>query len=737
MSVINICPFCGGYFEYNDGKWKCRFCGSYQPDEISSEEAALVYNASQKLRLADFYEAELEFDDIVHQYPGNSYGYWGRLMAKYGIKYEEDYDGGRIPTCYAASIESVYASEDYKMALKYANEGNREFYRTQAEYIERVRKEWIQKAKKEKPYDVFICYKESDSSAGMERTPDSNEMQDLYIRLTQKGYRVFFSRESLSDKVGEKYEPYIFNALSTAKVMLVYGSKPEYINSTWMKNEWTRYGKLIQSGIKHEDSLLVACRNFSPNELPAVLRSRQCFDAKKLTFYGELIETIEKIIVRKHVPDQSKDGGKEDSLCKHIAVDKPAVAPTCTDFGWTASTQCELCGAILKVPELIPATGHHFGEWHVKKKSNCTEEGEYERVCKCGARETKKIPAGKGHTPGRWQIEKNATPTEDGRRVKRCVVCGLIVAEESIPSEKAKKKTSFLWRSLFCIIFGALIIACSFFVGNDVLAKWLLRLGLLAFLVFATGAVIVANKKMGYVFYAAFMMVVGLLEWQFFFEILAIVIAVLAFIPAIRYNKYPAVFFGSTLAGLLAALLGFTRVALIPAFVLSVSSACLVLILLYVYSNRFERIFREKATVLGVAWFSLFGNLILATILASEIFSRMIAHILIIVLVAGLMVFSVVYTCVSRKANVYSQFLAISLLSAFGEAILFTAFPFTASYLVVPSVIFFIADGIICIAGIRGCFDGFSSGGGHTFYEIIPAICHVICAAVSFLISRT
>ena len=292
----NICNSCGGEYDYHHGRWVCRSCGSYKPETITNEEVTLLYTAFQKLRLSEFYEAELDFDDIIHRYPENPNAYWGRLMARYGIKYEQDFDGRMIPTCYAASIESVMNDGDYQKALQYADAESKAYYTCQAEYMERVRCEWVEKAQKEKPYDIFICYKDSDLANGIVRTEDSIAAQDLYIHLTNQGYRVFYSHESLRDKVGEKYEPYIFNALSTAKVMLVYGSKPEYITSTWLKNEWTRYEKRIQAGVKDPNSLLVACEGFSPSELPTALASRQCFNASEKSFYGDLDEKIASII---------------------------------------------------------------------------------------------------------------------------------------------------------------------------------------------------------------------------------------------------------------------------------------------------------------------------------------------------------------------------------------------------------------------------------------------------------
>ena len=298
-----MCNNCGGDYEYRGGRWICRCCGAYKPEEISAEEVTLLYTASQKLRLAEFYEAEQAFDDIVRKYPQNPNGYWGRLMSRYGIKYEEDYDGRRIPTCYATSIESVLSDADYQKALKYADKETQEYYTRQAEYVERVRKEWVEKASKEKPYDIFICYKDSDLANGIERTQDSIAAQDLYIHLTNKGYRVFYSHESLRNKVGEKYEPYIFNALSTAKVMLVYGSKPEYITSTWLKNEWTRYEKRINAGEKKSNSLLVACDGFTPGALPTALSSRQCFDASRKSFYSDLDEVVDKLLKKEKKVD--------------------------------------------------------------------------------------------------------------------------------------------------------------------------------------------------------------------------------------------------------------------------------------------------------------------------------------------------------------------------------------------------------------------------------------------------
>ena len=108
----NICNICGDAYVYRGGRWVCPSCGAYKAEELSNEEVTLLYNAAQKLRFANFDEAEQAYTDIIEKYPQNPEGYWGRLLSKYGIKYEEDFDGRKIPTCYATSIESVKPHEE-------------------------------------------------------------------------------------------------------------------------------------------------------------------------------------------------------------------------------------------------------------------------------------------------------------------------------------------------------------------------------------------------------------------------------------------------------------------------------------------------------------------------------------------------------------------------------------------------------------------------------------------------
>ena len=293
----NTCNVCGANLIYKDGRWVCPACGAYKEEEISNEEVTLLYNASQKLRLASFDDAEELYADIVKKYPKNSEAHWGLVLSRYGIKYEDDYDGRKLPTCYAATMESFLSDKEYLAALSCAPDAKvKAYYEEQGKIIEKNRIEWYEKASKEPAYDVFLCFKDSDKENNIERTDDSIEVANLYTYLSGKGYRVFFSRETLRDKVAEKYEPCIYNALNTASVMIVYGSKPEYFESVWMKNEWTRFLKRMLEGLKVDGSLIVAYDGMNPAELPKVFAGRQCLDARKKTFYGDLETLIARVI---------------------------------------------------------------------------------------------------------------------------------------------------------------------------------------------------------------------------------------------------------------------------------------------------------------------------------------------------------------------------------------------------------------------------------------------------------
>ena len=62
---------------------------------------------------------------------------------------------------------------------------------------------------------------------------------------------------------------------------------------------------------------------------------------------------------------------------------------------------------------------HKFDEWQLIKTSTCTENGEQERYCDCGEKQTQPIAA-TGHNFGEWQMIKAASCTESGEQERYC-----------------------------------------------------------------------------------------------------------------------------------------------------------------------------------------------------------------------------------------------------------------------------------------------------------------------------
>lgn len=316
--VANICQVCGGTLKDCGDYFQCESCDTkYRIDSSLSqaEQSALFrkYNAFEdaerelKLSPPRFDDAEIQFENLIREYPDWSAGYWGLLRAKFGIKFERDSSGDAVPSCYKSTYEDVRDTDEFKKAMELAETpALRESYRSMAAYIADVAEKW-RKETQQYDYDVFISFKASDDADGSE-TADTREMQNLCTYLTQNGFRVFFSPVALKEYGigGRQSEPYIFNALDRAQALIVYGSRKEYFTSTWVQNEWQRYLRAMERGRKPEDSLIVLYQGFNPKELPQGLRRIQALDYASKTVYSEILGALGRIFVqvreREHTP---------------------------------------------------------------------------------------------------------------------------------------------------------------------------------------------------------------------------------------------------------------------------------------------------------------------------------------------------------------------------------------------------------------------------------------------------
>ena len=295
MAVIQ-CKMCGGTVDLPQGvtSGECPYCGSLTTfPKINNEHKEQLYSRAEHFRRQnDFDKAVSAYEALLNEDSSDPEAYWGLVLSRFGIEYVEDpVSHERIPTCHRVQFESILADADYRMALENSSGMDREIYEKEAQRIAEIQKCILAISSQEKPFDVFICYKET--TEGGTRTNDSVVAQEIYYQLVNAGYKVFFARITLEDKLGQQYEPYIFAALNSAKVMLVIGSKKEYFEAVWVRNEWSRFLALMK---KDRSKMLIPCyKDMDAYDIPQELSMLQSQDMSKIGFIQDLLRGISKV----------------------------------------------------------------------------------------------------------------------------------------------------------------------------------------------------------------------------------------------------------------------------------------------------------------------------------------------------------------------------------------------------------------------------------------------------------
>ena len=296
MAIIN-CKNCGGNIALSEDRTfgTCDFCGSTMTfPKVSDEQRAAAFNRGNHFRrIGEFDKALAVYERIVQEDDHDAEAHWCCALCRFGIEYVEDpVTFEWLPTCHRASFDSFLEDVDYLAALEHSEGLTQRQYRKDAAKIAEVQRGILATSQNAEAYDVFICYKESDAEG--QRTRDSLMAQDIYYQLTEQGKRVFFARITLEDVAGTQYEPYIFAALNSAKVMVVVGTKPEHFSAVWVKNEWSRFLAMMR---KDRTKLLLPCyAGMDPYDLPEQLSVLQSYDMTKIGFIQDLIRGIGKVL---------------------------------------------------------------------------------------------------------------------------------------------------------------------------------------------------------------------------------------------------------------------------------------------------------------------------------------------------------------------------------------------------------------------------------------------------------
>lgn len=340
QSIDNLfnCECCGGrLIEIENKKYKCDHCGQirYIETTASIQIISMLNQANILRNKGEFDDAFDIFNDILSIESENADAYWGMFLSTFGVMHVLDpRTNTYVPTCNRCTECSALEDSNYKKSLQLANTNQAQLFTQTASTIEKIRSSYIKNSKNEKPYDIFICYKRTLSVINGREvyTEDSVCARDIYDILTAKGYKVFFAEKSLQNLAGSEYEPIIYNALKTSKIMLVISSETELINAPWVKNEWLRFIKQMEYD-SSKKLIPILFNGMKATSLPDKLKKFQGLEINP-HFQTNLLNAVEHSIKseqiipppKPHISFNNENLNKTNRLLEESAVNSSSLS---------------------------------------------------------------------------------------------------------------------------------------------------------------------------------------------------------------------------------------------------------------------------------------------------------------------------------------------------------------------------------------------------------------------------
>lgn len=251
---------------------KCKH--PYPKYQFQSKEEEQAYGvANQTLNEKDFDLAFERFQAYVDRYPENPDGLIGLLLATYKISYEIDIKtGSYIPRNHdiqlPPNLDKERLFKDALNAFKTLGDDDAfKHWESLAGKLNQTIKSYNLFIKDAKPCEIFISFKhtvEDPHQPGKYiESEDVQYAEAIYHQLLKEGLteqQVFFSKVDNKQYTGD-FEAKIYYKLQTAKQFILVGSSQTYLDSPWVKNEWSRYLMMMKQGQKHPESFIFVVKN--------------------------------------------------------------------------------------------------------------------------------------------------------------------------------------------------------------------------------------------------------------------------------------------------------------------------------------------------------------------------------------------------------------------------------------------------------------------------------------------
>lgn len=263
-------------------------------------------SAWEGLKEAQFDHAQELFRRVIDNRNYNvAEAYFGLALAESKVQLIWDYTQNRVqPICFDYGI-NFSENRNYKEALEFCSGDRRAEYISLAadigellSYFREFRAmEGSGGDKPDTAYDCFICVKVSDKDGN--KTDDCKWIEDNRVyEALNKEVRTFYSEidcGKYAEKGTLKYGALILYALSRAKCLLLVCSEEEYLQTPWVKNEYTRFCNFLKLRNQDAGKQIVMVIKGKEVELPNGLRSKgyQDIDRMSQTNILSLVETVQ------------------------------------------------------------------------------------------------------------------------------------------------------------------------------------------------------------------------------------------------------------------------------------------------------------------------------------------------------------------------------------------------------------------------------------------------------------
>ena len=263
-NTIFKCLGCGNGLESGkavDGLVTCDFCGMKRTvPKRETKPAALTYLmlAEHDLEVGEFDKAYTGYRKAAEADGEEPEAYFGMALARFKVQYLKDFTAETVrfqPICHEITEKKFTEDKNYLKALSLSSGNRRAKYEEQAREIDYINREFCTLKAKGAKYDCFLCVKVTNESGG--HTEDSHTATTLYHELKKAGYSPFYSEEEVRGRTGADYEALILYALWSSRCMLVICSNEEYLQTPWVKNEYTRFIKMLREEEKEDRSIAI------------------------------------------------------------------------------------------------------------------------------------------------------------------------------------------------------------------------------------------------------------------------------------------------------------------------------------------------------------------------------------------------------------------------------------------------------------------------------------------------